>query len=87
MREFLMLKTDDSLAETVKVSALIDGKPRLVSDIQVKREVLVQIFGQFLSGELEHMSFDDHPKQLTGIVIEASGSGLCVKFSARSMSR
>jgi DNA polymerase III sliding clamp (beta) subunit (PCNA family) len=85
MREFLRLSTDDPSAQTTRVSALIDGKTGMVSNVQVTREVLEQIFSEFLSGEIQHMSFDEHPKQLTGITVSTSGSGFSVTIKARSM--
>lgn len=87
MQEYLLLNVEKSVRETVKVSALIDGKAGMVSDILMHREALVDIFEQFLNGTLEQMSFDEHPKRIVGISAASPRSGLHVQIKANSLNQ
>lgn len=66
------IRRENAIRETVKVSALIDGKAGIVGDILMYSDALVEIFDQFLNGNLEYLAFDDHPKRFVGISAAAA---------------
>lgn len=87
IQEYLLLNVEKPVRETVKVSALIDGKVGIVGDILIHSDVLVKIFDQFLNGNLEYLAFDDHPKRIVGISAAVPRSGLHAQIKAISLTQ
>lgn len=87
IQEYFLLNVEKPVRETVKVSALIDGKAGIVGDILMDSDALVEIFDRFLNGNLEYLAFDDHPKRVVGISAAAPRSGLHVQIKAISLTQ
>ncbi len=87
IQEYLLLNVENPVRETVKVSALIDGKAGVVGDILMDSDALVDIFDRFLNGNLEYLAFDDHPKRVVGISAASPRSGLHVQIKAISLTQ
>lgn len=70
---------------TVWVAVKIDGKSGMLPGIRMDPSVLARLVEAFTVGELGFMSFDEHPKCLTGIAVTQKGKVPSVKLSARSL--
>ena len=70
---------------TVSVAVEIDGKSGMLPGIRMDPSVLARLVEAFTVGELVFMSFDEHPKRLTGIAVTQKGKVPTVKLSARSL--
>ena len=83
--EYHSLRAIDGNAETVTVSVHIDGNAHMMAEIQVHPRVIARLVEAFCSGELDFMSFDEHPKRLTGISVKRGDRTSAVKLTARSL--
>ena len=81
--EYCSLRANDGNVETVTVSVRIDGNAHIMPEIQMHpRTRLVEAF---CAGELDFMSFDEHPKRLTGISVKRGDETSAVTLTARSL--
>ncbi|MBJ2152665.1 hypothetical protein [Paracoccus sp. IB05] len=70
---------------TIEVAVSIDGSSRLMPKIRMEPHVLGRLVEAFFSGELSFMSFDEHPKRLTGMSVTRVDKIPAVKLTARSL--
>ena len=83
--EYHSLRANDGNAETVTVSVRIDGSARIMPEIQMHPRVIARMVEAFCSGELDFMSFDEHPTRLIGISVKRGDRTSAVKLTARSL--
>ena len=83
--EYHSLRATEGNAKTVTVSVRIDGNARMMPKIQMHPRVIARLVEAFCSGELDFMSFDEHPKRLTNISVKRGGRKPAVRLTARSL--
>lgn len=83
--EYHSLRAIEGNPETVTVTVRIDGNAHMMPKIQMHPRVIARLVEAFCSGELDFMSFDDHPKRLTDISVKRSDRKPAVKLTARSL--
>lgn len=83
--EYHSLRASDDTPGAVTVSVRIDGTAHTVSIRQMSPHVVARLVEAFLSGALDFMSFDEHPKWLTGMSLKRKDGGLHVTLTARSL--
>lgn len=82
--EYHSLKAIGSTGEIV-VSVRIDGNTRMMPTIQIQPDVVARLVEAFICGEMDFMSFDEHPKRLTGISLNREDGVPTVSLMARSL--
>jgi hypothetical protein len=71
--------------QTIIAVVKIDGKTGMIPSRPIELRVVVRLAEAFLTGEFVYMSFDEHPKKLTGINLTTKSNSAKVIFSARSI--
>ena len=82
--EYHSLRTEANEG-TIEVAVSIDGRSRIMPNIRMEPHVLARLVEAFFSGELSFMSFDEHPKRLTGMSVTREREIPAVKLTARSL--
>ena len=82
--EYHSLKAIGSNVETVTVSVRIDGNARMMPAIQMQPHVIARLVEAFFCSELDFMSFDEHPKRLTGVSLKRNDITPVVTSSIRN---
>ncbi len=83
--EYYYLRSNDDNKETVTVSVRIDGHANMISTIKMHPHVIARLVEAFSSGNLDFMSFDEHPKRLTGINVRRAAKTPTVILTVRSL--
>ncbi|MBW0159653.1 hypothetical protein [Sedimentimonas flavescens] len=83
--ELRSLRAFDPRDEAVRVTVKIDNDRHLMPEVGMASAVLTALVQAFLSGDLKFMSFDEHPKRLTGINLTTRDKSPSATLIARSL--